>query len=102
MLKNFLTIALRNLGKNKAFSIINIFGLAIGIAACIVIMLFVFYEKSFDAMHSKNIYRLDEVQAFPGMVQPQNVALSMYPLRPTLTSKYNKIKKFKNKKSKHF
>ena len=94
MLKNFLTIALRNLGKNKAFSIINIFGLAIGIAACIVIMLFVFYEKSFDAMHSKNIYRLDEVQAFPGMVQPQNVALSMYPMGPTLTSDFPEIKNF--------
>lgn len=94
MIKNFLKIAVRNLSKNKAFSVINIFGLAIGIAACIVIMLFVFYEKSFDGMHSKNIYRLDEVQAFQGMVQPQNVALSMYPMGPTLTSDFPEIKNF--------
>ena len=93
-MNNFLKIAVRNLSKNKAFSVINIFGLAIGIAACIVIMLFVFYEKSFDGMHSKNIYRLDEVQKFEGMVQPQNVALSMYPMGPTLTSDFPEIKNF--------
>ena len=94
MIKNYLKIAFRNLWKNKAFSAINIFGLAIGMAACIVIMLFVFYEKSFDGMHSKNIYRLDEVQKFEGMVQPQNVALSMYPMGPTLTSDFPEIKNF--------
>ncbi|MDX2048013.1 MAG: FtsX-like permease family protein [Chitinophagaceae bacterium] len=94
MIKNYLKIAFRNLWKNKAFSAINIFGLAIGIAACIVIMLFVFYEKSFDRMHTKNIYRLDEVQKFEGMVQPQNVALSMYPMGPTLTSDFPEIKNF--------
>src|SRR5688572_4760205 len=94
MIKNYFKIAFRNLWKNKAFSAINIFGLAIGMAACIVIMLFVFYEKGFDGMHSKNIYRLDEVQKFEGMVQPQNVALSMYPMGPTLTSDFPEIKNF--------
>ena len=94
MIKNYFKIAFRNLWKNKAFSAINIFGLAIGMAACIVIMLFVFYEKSFDGMHAKNIYRLDEVQKFEGMVQPQNVALSMYPMGPTLTADFPEIKNF--------
>jgi putative ABC transport system permease protein len=94
MIKNYFKIALRNLWKNKAFSAINILGLAIGMAACIVIMLFVFYEKSFDGMHGKNIYRLDEVQKFEGMVQPQNVALSMYPMGPTLTADFAEIKNF--------
>src|SRR5688500_8773114 len=63
-------------------------------AACIVIMLFVFYEKSFDRIHTKNIYRLDEVQKFEGMIQPQNVALSMYPMGPTLTADFPEIKNF--------
>ena len=94
MIKNYFKIAFRNLWKNKAFSTINILGLAIGMAACIVIMLFVFYEKSFDRMHAKNIYRLDEVQKFEGMVQPQNVALSMYPMGPTLTADFPEIKNF--------
>ena len=53
MLKNYLKTAWRNLWKNKGFSAINIVGLAIGMAACIIIMLFVFYERSFDKMHSK-------------------------------------------------
>lgn len=94
MINNFFKIAFRKLSKNKAFTFINIFGLAIGIAACLVIMLFVFYEKSFDAMHTRNIYRLDEVQKFEGMVQPQNVALSMYPMGPTLVSDFPEIKNF--------
>jgi putative ABC transport system permease protein len=94
MIKNYFKVALRNLWKSKAFSAINILGLAIGMAACIVIMLFVFNEKSFDGMHMKNIYRLDEVQKFEGMVQPQNVALSMYPMGPTLTADFPEIKNF--------
>ncbi|HYE55424.1 MAG TPA: ABC transporter permease [Chitinophagaceae bacterium] len=94
MLSNYFKIAWRNLWKNKVFSAINIAGLAIGMAACIVIMLFVFYEKSFDKQHSKNIYRLNEVQKFEGMVAPQNVALSMYPMGPTLKNEFPEIKNF--------
>jgi putative ABC transport system permease protein len=94
MIKNYFKIALRNLWKNKAFTAINIFGLAIGIAAGIVIMLFVSFENSFDKVHSKNIYRLNEVQKFEGMVEPQNVALSMYPMGPTLLAEFPEIKNF--------
>lgn len=91
MIKNYLKIAWRNLWKHKVYSLLNILGLATGITACIIIMLFVFYEKSFDTMHSKNIYRLDEVQKYEGMVAPQNVALSMYPMGPTLKNDYPEI-----------
>jgi putative ABC transport system permease protein len=91
MIKNYLKIAWRNLWKHKVYSLLNILGLATGITACIIIMLFVFYEKSFDGMHSKNIYRLDEVQKFEGMVAPQKVALSMYPMGPTLKKDYPEI-----------
>jgi putative ABC transport system permease protein len=94
MFRNYLKIAWRNIWKNKVYSAINIIGLAIGLAACIVIMLFVFYEKSFDAVHQKNIYRLCEVQKFEGMVAPQNVALSMYPMGPTLVQEFPQIKNF--------
>lgn len=94
MIKNYFKIAWRNLWKHKGFSAINILGLAIGIAACIVIMLFVTYEKSFDSIHSKNIVRLNEVQQFEGMVQPQNVALSMYPMGPTLKASFPEVKNF--------
>ena len=94
MIKNYLKTAWRNLWKNKVFSAINIIGLAIGMAACTVIMLFVFYEKSFDNFHKKNIYRLNEVQKFEGMVASQKVALSMFPMGPTLKNDFPEIKNF--------
>lgn len=94
VLKNYFKVAFRNIWKNKVFSAINIVGLAIGMATCIVIMLFVFYERSFDKMHQGNIYRLDEVQKYEGMVAPQKVALSMYPMGPTLKNEYPEIRDF--------
>jgi len=94
MFKNYFKTAWRNLWKNKVYSAINIVGLAIGMAACIMIMLFVFYEKSFDNFHSKNIDRLNEVQKFEGMVASQKVALSMFPMGPTLKKEFPEIKNF--------
>ncbi|MEO6303676.1 MAG: ABC transporter permease [Bacteroidia bacterium] len=91
MFKNYIKLALRNLWKNKIFSGINIIGLSIGLAVCITIMLFVQYEKSFDSFHTKNIYRLDEVQSWEGMVQPQKVALSMYPMASTLKNDFPEV-----------
>ncbi len=60
MLKNFVKIAIRNLLKNKIFSFINITGLAIGIACCLLIMLFVQNELSYEKFHKnhENIYRV--------------------------------------------
>lgn len=94
MFRNYFRIAWRNLRKNRVYSIINITGLAIGMAACIVMLLFVFYENSFDRFHSKNIYRLNEVQKFPGMVASQKVALSMFPMGPTLQHDFPEIRNF--------
>ena len=94
MIKNYFKIAFRNLWKNKVYSAINIAGLAIGISACIMIMLFVLYERSFDNFHSKNIYRLNEVQKFPGMVASQKVGLSMFPMGPTMKNEFPEIKNF--------
>lgn len=94
MFRNYFKTAWRLLLKNKIYSAINIIGLAIGMAACIAIMLFVTYEQSFDGMHSKNIYRLNEVQQFEGMVASQKVSLSMYPMGPTLQDEFPEIKNF--------
>lgn len=64
MLKNYLKIAYRTLLRNKSYSFINIFGLALGIASCLVIMLYVVDELRFDMFHSKadRIYRVMEEQ----------------------------------------
>ena len=53
MIRNYLKVAWRNLLKNKAFSIINIMGLSIGIAVCFVIMLYVQDELSYDRFNVK-------------------------------------------------
>ena len=60
MFKNYLKIALRNIGKYKTYSSINIIGLAIGMACCILILLFVQDELSYDTYHvqSDHVYRL--------------------------------------------
>lgn len=61
MLKNYLKIALRNLRKNKAYSFITIFGLAMGLACCILIAIYVFDELSYDknSPDANQIYRVE-------------------------------------------
>lgn len=95
MYKNYLKIAFRNLLKYKGYSFINITGLALGMAACLLILLFVNNELGFDGFHEKkaNIYRLDEVQRFGG-VSEQKVALSMYPMGPSMLADYPEIVNF--------
>jgi putative ABC transport system permease protein len=60
MIKNYLKTAVRNLFKHKGYTFINILGLAIGMAACLLILLFVRHELSYDGYHqnSDRIYRV--------------------------------------------
>jgi putative ABC transport system permease protein len=60
MIKNYLKIAIRNIIKNKTYSLLNIVGLAIGVMAFIMIMLYVRYELSFDkySTNTDQIYRV--------------------------------------------
>jgi putative ABC transport system permease protein len=94
MIKNYLKVAWRNLWKNKVFSAINVIGLAVGMAACIVIMLFVHYEKSFDNFQPDHIYRLNEVQTIGSQGATQKVALSMFPMGPTIQQEFPEVKSF--------
>lgn len=59
MLKNFLLVTLRNIHKQKGFSLINIAGLAMGLACCILIYQYLNQERSFDSFHQNadRIYR---------------------------------------------
>ncbi len=61
MIKNYIKIAFRNLKKNKAFSFINIFGLAVGLTCFMFIAVFVYNELSYDTYpaNAKNIYRVN-------------------------------------------
>ncbi|MEO0552828.1 MAG: FtsX-like permease family protein [Bacteroidota bacterium] len=67
MFTNYVKVALRSITKNKVYSALNIFGLAIGFTCSIIIFLFVFDELSFDKFHekSKNIHRLGCIYYLP-------------------------------------
>ncbi|NVO01649.1 MAG: ABC transporter permease [Bacteroidetes bacterium] len=60
MYKNYFKVIIRNLIKHKLFSIINILGLTIGMTACLLILFYVNFEKSYDKFHKNNqqVYRL--------------------------------------------
>ncbi len=95
LLENYFKISTRNISKHKMISFINVFSLAVGLAACVAIYSFVSDERSFDAFHSKNknIYRLDEVQKFNG-TNEQKVALSMPGMGPALKRDFPEVKNY--------
>ena len=68
MLKNYLKIAWRNLLKNKLHTLINIVGLSIGMASCMLILMYVFDELSYDASwgNGDRIYRMALERRYPG------------------------------------
>ena len=67
MFKNYFKIAWRNLIKNKSLSIINITGLSVSIAFCLVLFFYIRYEQSYDSFHTKkdHLFRLEMSSIFP-------------------------------------
>jgi putative ABC transport system permease protein len=91
MFKNYLKIAFRNLLKNKSYTFINIFGLAMGIACCVLILLFVRDELSYDRFHEKGegIYRVFTEMNFPG--KELSIATTPPPMAPALLEDFPEI-----------
>ncbi|MGA0559781.1 ABC transporter permease [Larkinella sp. VNQ87] len=73
MLTNYFKIAFRNLVRHRVFSAINIVGLAIGIAACLLILQYVDFELSYDRFHTKadRIYRVKQDRYDKGKLSTQ-------------------------------
>lgn len=84
MLKNYIKIALRNIKKHKGYAFINITGLAIGMACCLLIIIWVLDELSYDQFHENaaHLYRVEENQHYSGRVY--HVIVTPYPLAPAL------------------
>jgi len=91
MFKNYVKVALRNLTRFKAYSVINITGLAVGMACCILILLYVFDELSYDRFHknSDRIYRVAITGNLGG--NDFTAAVSAPPLRNTLMNDYPEV-----------
>lgn len=68
MFKNYLLVSVRNIWRNKVFSLLNIMGLVVGISAALVVFLLVFYENSFDKFQQDGhrIYRVVSTIYFSG------------------------------------
>ncbi len=91
MLKNYFKIALRNLKKHKGYTFINITGLAVGLACCLLIVLFVRDELSYDRYHVKaaRLYRIT-LDALLGE-QEINGPISPAPMAQALVSDFPEV-----------
>ena len=94
MIKNYIKIALRNLTRHKGYSLINITGLAIGMACCILILLWVQDELSFDRFHKNadNICRV--IQDINFSDHSTTWAITQGPLGPSLKEDFPEIENF--------
>jgi len=94
MWRNFFTVALRNISKNKVFTLINVSGLAIGLASSILILLFIIKEVSFDRFHEnkQRIHRL----YIDGMMGEQSFrgAWTSMVMAPTFTEEIPEIENY--------
>ena len=89
MLKNHLKIAFRTLIKNKMYSLISIVGLAVGTAACLLMMLYVNAELTYDSFHQQpeNIYRV----AFEKYEEQGGYATTPLPVGPALKEDFAEV-----------
>ncbi len=91
MLKNYFTIAFRNLKKHKFYSAINILGLSLGVAVCAIISLFVINELSYDKdfIDANRIYRIKNEMVFGG--NASNTLYTPAPLVAALPEEFPEV-----------
>lgn len=96
MFKSYLKIALRNLLRHKGYSFINIAGLAIGMACCLVILFYVNNEIGYDAYHAKKdrLYRVTLEVDRLGSGATWYSAISSIVWAPTLQKDYPEVESF--------
>ena len=91
MIKNYLVVAFRHLWRNRAFSLINILGVAVGMTAFFLIFSWVGLETSYDNFHSKadRIYRITSTTQTPSTVDSE--ATTFTPVGPNLKKEYPQV-----------
>ncbi len=95
MLGNYLKIALRNLLKHKAYSLTNIFDLAVGIAATLLIVLYIQSELGFDDFHrdAERLYHVSVVHQKDGIVEYDSPVFTP-PLGPAMKKDFPEVENF--------
>ena len=95
MWRNYFTVGIRALGKNKTYAFINIFGLAIGLAACLMILLYVRYERSYDAWlpNAENVYQVQSHFRDPDTGEVDHAQMSPYVSGTTLKNDFPQIER---------
>lgn len=93
MIKNFIKVAFRNLIRNKLYTTINILGLALGIAACQLVLNYVMHETGYDNWHSKKdrIFRLTQELDSPDDLM--KYAKVPHPAKPLLLQEFPEVEK---------
>lgn len=96
MFKNYLKIALRNLKKQKIYSFINVFGLALGLMCCIIISQFVISEIGFDTYHSNGdrLYRVSTISEMLSSGEKWKNALSSILWGPAMNRDFPEVENF--------
>jgi putative ABC transport system permease protein len=91
MFKNNLKIVGRNLFRSKSYSFINIFGLSIGVACCLLILGYIGYELSYDGFHANadRIHRLATRRTDMG--RTREMTLSLAPVGPTMVQEFPEV-----------
>ena len=94
MLKSYFKIAVRHFQRQKTYSLINISGLAVGMACCILILLWVYDELSYDRHHEKadRIYRITYAEEIGGAYD--HYALAPFAAAPVFTEELSEIESF--------
>jgi putative ABC transport system permease protein len=95
MWRNYWTVAVRALAKSKTYSIINIAGLAIGMAACIMILLFIRYEQSYDKWipDAENTYQFQAWYPTPEDGEPFFIQMSAYVTKDRIKKDFPQVDK---------
>src|SRR5436190_16301780 len=94
MIKNYFKIAWRNLWKDKFFSFINIAGLAIGVATCLLIILYVLDELSYDRfnVNANRIYRINNEVKFGDL--HADLAQVPAPVGPAVVREFPQVEQY--------
>jgi putative ABC transport system permease protein len=95
MWRNYITVAFRALAKNRTYSLINLLGLAIGMAACLLILVFIRYETSFDRWvpDGENTYQLQTWFPNPRDGEPMFMQMASYVTEERLKKDFPQIEK---------